>query len=98
MQININNQTDNTMKYLGAAFYSDDGHVVTQASDVSSRSSGNGGTLEKAGGSDGLFGLVAYTCPDPTQMLVIFVTMPALTGTLNHCWVCTISSSRLYVL
>jgi len=87
MQITINNQTDSTMTYLGAAFYDGDGDVKSQGSDIAPRSTGNGGTLEKVGGSDGLFGLVAYSCPDPTQMLVIYITMPATSSTLNHCYV-----------
>lgn len=87
MQININNQTDHPMKYLGAAIYSDYRDVKTNPSDIALRSTGNDGTLEKAGGTDGLFGLVVYSCPDPTLMLVIYLTMPATTGTLDRCYV-----------
>lgn len=75
------------MKYLGATFYNGDGNVKTQPSDIAPRSTGNGGTLAKVGGFDGKFGRLAYSCPDPNQMLVIYITMAALSGTLNHCYV-----------
>lgn len=89
MTINITNNTDNDLKPLGATFYDGDGDVQQQPKTVLAHSTGDGGVLEKVGGTDGLFGLVAYATPDPTQTLVIYITMPALSGTNNHCWVCT---------
>lgn len=75
------------MKYLGAAIYAGYGEVRAAGSDVAARSTGNGGTLYREGGSSGLFGVVAYSCPDPTQMLVIYIYMRALAGTLDRCYV-----------
>ncbi|KAK1762495.1 hypothetical protein QBC33DRAFT_551701 [Phialemonium atrogriseum] len=93
MTINITNNTDNDLKPLGATFYDGDGDVQQQPKTVLAHSTGDGGVLEKVGGTDGLFGLVAYATPDPTQTLVIYITMPALSGTNNHCWVGLVPSS-----
>ena len=87
MQINVDNKTDHTLKYLGAAFYDNDGSVKTSPQDIPAQSTGKGGSLEKVGGADGLFGLIAYSTPDPTQTLVIYIQMPAATGSLDQCFV-----------
>ena len=87
MQININNKTNNTLTYLGAAFYDEDGNVRRLPKNIPPKSIGDGGSLEKVGGGDGLFGLVAYATPDPAKTLVIYIEMSATAGTLNHCFV-----------
>ena len=87
MRISIANKTDNTLRFRGAAFYDKDGDVNSNPKDITAQSSGDGGALEKVGGSDGLFGLVAYSCPDLYKALVIYIEMPAATGSLNHCFV-----------
>jgi hypothetical protein len=88
MQINMKNETSNALKYLGSAFYDKNGEVKDSPKDIGAQSTGDGGALEKAGGTDGLFGLIAYSCPDLLKTLVIYIEMPATAGTLNSCFVC----------
>lgn len=87
MSINITNKTSSVLNPLGAAFYNQDGDVQQQPQTIQAHSDGSGGVLEKVGGSDGLWGLVAYTTPDPSKTLVIYTPMPAATGSLDQCWV-----------
>ncbi|KAK1953677.1 hypothetical protein LY78DRAFT_697747 [Colletotrichum sublineola] len=93
MAIKITNNTDSDLKPLGTEIYNGYGDVQQQPDTILARSNGSGGVLEKVIGSDGLFGLVAYSTPDPNQTLVIWTTMPATAGTKNHCWVGLVQSS-----
>jgi len=87
MAIKIVNNTDKDLNFLKSAFYNGDGDQQQAGSLVAAHSTGDGGVLEKAGGTDGLFGLVAYSTPDPARTLVVYIAMPATSGTFNHCTV-----------
>lgn len=85
MQITVANNTSSTLITLGAAFYDGDGLVSLPPQSIAPRSAGDGGTLIKSGGTDGLWGLVAYTIPDETKTLIIWTPVPAATGSLGFC-------------
>lgn len=97
MTIHIKNKTDSELEPVGTALYKHDGKVQQLPHTVPEHSSHSGGVFEKADGSKGpgLFGLVAYSLPDPDKILVIYIAMPSPKGTLDQCWASLFSANAI---
>lgn len=77
MTLNVFNKTKETLVAAGGAMLEGYGYVKAPPADIAANSKGFGGLLERDVVPPGLFGLVAYHTPDPTQNLIIWVEMAA---------------------
>ncbi|RYP26547.1 hypothetical protein DL768_011687 [Monosporascus sp. mg162] len=77
MKIDIRNGTPNEVVYVGSARLSGDGYVSTTGYNVGAQATGEGASLLKGGGTEGLFIATLFSISGCSQNLLVWSSMSA---------------------
>ncbi|RYP58957.1 hypothetical protein DL771_011046 [Monosporascus sp. 5C6A] len=80
MKIEIRNSTPSEVAYIGSARLSGDGYVSSTGHNVSAQSTGEGASLSKGGGHEGLFIATLFSISGFSQNLLVWSSMSAASG------------------
>ncbi|KAF4336081.1 hypothetical protein FBEOM_10077 [Fusarium beomiforme] len=90
MSIKVDNYTNVELKPIGTAFYPGCGEIQHEPKPVASATSGTPFVAQKNEKAGGLWGVAAYSTPDPGEILIIYFAIPEDGGSYNRCWVGTV--------
>ncbi|RYP25575.1 hypothetical protein DL768_011452 [Monosporascus sp. mg162] len=80
MKINIQNNLGDEVAYIGAVRLKGDGYVRSTGKSIASGSTDEGASLEKGGGTEGLFIATFFSVPGCAKNLLVWSSMSAASG------------------
>ncbi|RYP11222.1 hypothetical protein DL764_000178 [Monosporascus ibericus] len=80
MKIVIQNDTPNEVAYIGSARLSGDGYVSSTGYNVGTQTTGEGASLSKGGGTEGLFIATLFSVSGCPKNLLVWSSMSAASG------------------